>query len=319
MEYSTQIRKDIKAKQKTAVTSRLGRCLGATALMLLPSILISLLGTGFMIGSYMSGALAGDAYAVMRVTERMQNGWLLMFLLEMVIMGPLTLGLTDFYIGLMRGEDPGVGRLFHPFSSLRTIWRGVRMLFCVTFRTLLWVLVAYVSLGLLTAAALMPIALGEMRGVEPSMSNVVVLFLLATAFLVLFVLCLIRATVYLPGYVLMHDNEQIGAWQATRQAAMAFKGHYKDLLLFFLSFIPWYLLYYGVVIAVFGIAGAAIFISGISGIGGVIAMLTAYFVMVLFGVLFGGFLGAYQTTSFFSVYEYFVAGTEKAWTDNREE
>ena len=319
MEYNAQIRKEIKAEQKATVISRLGRCLGATALMLLPSFLITLLGTGFMMGSYLPGILAGDTYAAMQATEHMQSGWLFIFLLEMAIMGPLTLGLMDFYIGLMRGEDPSVGRLFHPFSSFRTIWRGIRMLFCVTFRTFLWLLVAYVSLGLLAVAAIMPIVLGQMHGVVPSMTNVVVLFLLAVAFLVLFVLCLIRAIAYLPGYVLMHDDEQIGAWQSTRQAAMAFKGHYKDLLLFFLSFIPWYLLYYGIVMAVFAIMGVAMYTGGISQVGSVIAVVVAYFAMVIFGVLFGGFLSAYQTTSFFSLYEYFAAENAETWIGNREE
>ena len=70
-------------------------------------------------------------------------------------------------------------------------------------------------------------------------------------------------------------------------------------------------------IAATAATGAAAGTGGISSPAGVIAMLAAYFAIIVFGILFGGFLGAYQTTSFYSFYEYLEAASQQSWADTR--
>lgn len=308
MEYNAQIRKAIKAEQKANVMANLGRCFGATALMILPVFLIGLLGAGIMTLTVLSQANAFALYdpytASQHLSNSMMNGYVIIILLEIAVAGPLTLGLMNFYIAIQRGERPGIGLLFHPFASIRTIWRSIRMLCCTMFRTLLWLIGPYVVFVVLAVVLMVPMAVGMAYGNEPGTGFLVALIVLFVLYFIAIMLFAVRAAAYLPGYVLMHDDGEVGAWQATKRAGAVFKGRYKDMLTFFLSFLPWYLLFYGVVIVVAAIMAFASMSSMPNDTAQVATFAVTYAVTIVLSIFFGGFLGAYQTTSFFAMYEY---------------
>ena len=55
--------------------------------------------------------------------------------------GPLQFGLMHFYIGLAHGEDVTVGTLMYPFTSLKSVWAGIRMVFTLWLRGIIWSIV----------------------------------------------------------------------------------------------------------------------------------------------------------------------------------
>lgn len=315
MEFSSQIRKQIKAEQKANVMANLGRCFGITALSILPVILIALLGAGMMIGTMASLSPYDlyDPYATNQLSNSMANVYAIILLLEIVVAGPLTLGLMNFYIAVMRGEKPGVGMLFQPFTSIRTIWRAIRMVCCYFFRALLWILIPYAIFLVLSIVILVPAMVAmflpatttAFYGV-PQAGFFIAFFVLLVLYIIGVVFAAIRAAAYLPGYVLMHDDEQIGAWQATKQANAAFKGHYKDLFAFYLSFTPWYLLFYGVIILVGVLFAVAMTVLAVeSNIAAFVGLYIAmYILIIVLSIFFGGFVGAYQNTAFFAMFTY---------------
>ena len=63
------------------------------------------------------------------------------------------------------------------------------------------------------------------------------------------VLIMAKVSSYVGGYVLIQDDETMGAWRAVSASAELFRGRYGQLLTFCLSFLPWVLLAVPVLLA----------------------------------------------------------------------
>ena len=298
-EFTAQTRKEIKRACKGRVMSNLGRCIGINFLYALPFVLLLVMMYLAMFGRVFAMVMAGytDEYMLsMALTQSMNTVWIVVFLM-IVISGPLTLGMMRFYLGLQRGEEPGVSTLFKPFTSLRSVWTGVKMEFCLAFRSLLWMIgptIVYMLLAFSLAIS------AAMSGNANSAS--VVLTVLNILYIIALIPIEIKVMTYSAGWVILCDDEMHSVWDATREAAGAFKGQYGKLFVFVLSFIGWYILLMGAVYLCsgLGIAGVAL----VKGGTGIAILVTALIAALCLGILLGAFLNAYEMTSFFGMYEY---------------
>lgn len=298
MNYDTSVRKRIKAEQKSIVVSNFKMILGMKLLFLLPFILLGILD---VLSSWQQilPLLAGDFSSRSPVS----SNWI--SLLQLVIGAPLTLGMMHFYITLMRGEQANISLLFHPFTSLRTFWRSLRMTLALVLRSVLWMIPPFIVVFIISIALFAP----YVGNASSSFSHMAVPFIvMVLLYSIVFSLINVRLAYYNAGYVRLHDNEFIGCWDAQREAAQAFRGHYGDLLLFFLSFTPWYL----AEIALGGLLLSPILLVGFNpsaaSVMVIVPCLIAFSIAMIF---FSAFLDSYVTMSFLRLFEHLAPAPEQ--------
>lgn len=307
MHDRVQVRKTIKRQCKRRVKEQIGRCVGIQFLYAVPYFLLVLILYltifGDLFALYANG-YRGNALS-MAMERNLNSVWPVIFVM-LVVTGPLMYGMMRFYIGLFRGEEPGVSALFQPFTSLHSFWAGVRMEFCLFFRQLLWsvlptALFFFVGMGLLVNA----VASGHYLTQTDLTVAVAVLYVF---YQLVLIPIRIKVMTYQAGWVLISEHEALGAWDATRDGSGVFHGHYGKVLLFVLSFFWWYVLS-GLVsglcwlIAMFGF----VFIPGASGF---VAFLLALAAGACLGVVINGFLAAYINTSFIGLFEFYAGRTQ---------
>ncbi len=294
MQYDASVRKRIKATQKATVIANFKQILGMKVLFLLPLILIGVLDILWS-RQQLAPLLAGDLTAAMPAG----NDWT--WFLQLVIGAPLLFGMMTFYITLMREEQASVSLLLQPFTSLRTFGRSLRMMLLLWLRSMLWMLVPFMGLSIALFAILSanPGALNAPTTAFASRFAVIML-----VYGIAYALIAVRLAFYQAGYVRLHDNEFIGCWDAQRESAQAFQGHYGDLLLFFLSFAPWYLGF----AAISGLLVMPMVLFGASNLL-MLSLLGVVFVVV--ALLFSVFISAYQTMSFLHLFEHLAPAPEQ--------
>ena len=114
-------RRKIKAIAKVRIMMRLPLCAAAVAMYMLPAMLI-----GLMTG------VSADANL-----ERMALMFGLGIFCEVVLLGPIMMGMQYFCVAAARGQNTGLSIILSPLSNLRECLRGVRMMLCLMFRMLL--------------------------------------------------------------------------------------------------------------------------------------------------------------------------------------
>ncbi|HIY12261.1 MAG TPA: DUF975 family protein [Candidatus Agathobaculum merdipullorum] len=298
-EFTAQTRKEIKRTCKGRVINNLGRCIGINFLYLVPFVLLFIMVYLAMFGRVFAMVMAGytDEYMLsMALTRSMNTVWLVM-LLMIVISGPLTFGMMRFYLGLQRGEDLGVSTLFKPFTSLRSIWTGIKMEFCMTFRSFLWMLGPTIVYMVLAFSLAFSAAIsGNPNGASAVLTVLNILYIIAL------IPIEVKVMTYNAGWVVLCNDETHSVWDATREASAAFKGQYGKLFVFVLSFIGWYILLLGVTYLCIGLGVAGIML--VAGGTGIAIAVAAFIAAVCLTVLLGAFVNAYELTSFFGMYEY---------------
>lgn len=299
--FTAQTRKQIKRTCKERVMDNLGRCIGIQFLYSLPFVLLALMLYWVMFGRVFSMMMAGrtDAYMMtVALSSGMNSVWVVLFLM-LVIGGPLSLGLMRFYVGLQRGEEPGIGTLLTPFTSLRSIWAGIKMEFCLAFRSFLWMIGPIIVYTMLVFAVVFSAAMRGSTEVQMPMAILYVLFVIAL------IPIEIKVMTYSAGWVLLSDDETRSVWDATREASAAFKGQFGKLFVFVFSFIGWYILLFGVIYLCIGLGVAGLLV--VKGGIGIAVLVAASIAAICVLIVLGAFLNAYEMTSFFGVYEYLSA------------
>lgn len=296
--FTAQMRKEIKRTCKGRVMDQLSRCIGIQFLYMVPFVLLLMMLYWAMFGRVLSMAMSGraDEYMVgMAVTQGLNSVWLILFLM-LVISGPLSFGLMRFYLGVQRGEEPGVSTLFRPFTSLRTAWAGIKMVFCLAFRAFLWTIVpTLVYLVLAVAVAVSAAMRGNIAAMPAPLIVLNVLYWIAL------IPIEIKLMTYNAAWVLLCEDETRSVWDATRDASAAFKGQLGKLFVFVLSFIGWYILLFGVTYLCIGLGVAGMML--MQGGMGIAVLVAASIAAICLAVVLGAFLNAYETTAFFGVYE----------------
>ena len=107
---------------------------------------------------------AGDALTTMLNTAVLSTGSLLPlavtaggFVLNCLIMCPLLLGLTRYFLMLVYGQNPSVGELFFHFSSAAVFGRALLMRVLLYLRVLAWMLLCFLPALICLAFSLPPI------------------------------------------------------------------------------------------------------------------------------------------------------------------
>lgn len=159
---------------------------------------------------------------------------LLVYLVLMVFLAVMQIGYCQYTIRLWRREPGGYRDLLHGFSILPralALW-GLLFLFA-----LLWCLplLAVVLLGGFLAQA----------STGPGLQEPLVLVAIIAAYSFI----ISRALLYLFAFHILLDHPDYTARQALRESKALMKGQRWKLLLFFLSFIGWYLLEYAIICA----------------------------------------------------------------------
>ncbi len=302
MNYNAQVRRILKKECKERVKAQFGRCVGIQFLYIIPSVLITLILYISVFGKALNMVLAGssDEAAIASVLAEGMNSnavWIVA-LMMLLVTGPLTYGLMQFYIGLGRGEEPGVGTLFKAFTSLSSLWTGIKMEFCLSFRSMVWMMIP--SFVASTAGALLSTFFGGPSAEMLSVS-------MAIAYVLYFIIQIpvrVKLKEYEAGWVLENDREGLGVWEATRAGGWAFFGRFGKLLWFMFSFMGWYILEFVLIgICVIFAAYGLIVMGNVIGIAAAVLALTA---LVCIALGFSSFLSAYLNTSFFALYELFT-------------
>ena len=142
--FTAETRRQLKREQKARVMENLGRCIGIQLMYLVPYVLlmvilyVSVFGRAFAL---IAGGVSANDYQLMAALSRGLNTVWLCIALMLAITGPLQFGLMHFYIGLAHGEDVTVGTLMYPFTSLKSVWAGIRMVFTLWLRGIIWSIV----------------------------------------------------------------------------------------------------------------------------------------------------------------------------------
>ncbi|MDO5141656.1 MAG: hypothetical protein Q4D31_01410, partial [Eubacteriales bacterium] len=237
-----QQRKAIKRAAKAHVSAQLGACIGVRLLYLLPILLVQLI--VYARPAYAMLRAAADGAELPPLAGLYTGSPLGVQILLLIATGPLQFGLMRFYIGVQRGAEPDVSTLFAPYAALQSCWTGIKMMFCRAFRAFLWTMgPALLCTTLLTAALLGGMARAMRFGSdELAAVDTVLLLVMAVAFVVVMAAISIRVMAYDAGWVLLDEDETRSVWDATREAAQAFRGQYGGLAAFVLSFAGWYIL-----------------------------------------------------------------------------
>ena len=126
--------------------------------------------------------------------------------------------------------------------------------------------------------------------------------MLQVVYLIVMIPIRVKLQTYNAGWLLLAQDENCGAWAATREASWAFRGNLMGLFVFDLSFIGWYVLIAVVLwgCILLGTVGMAVMSTGMA-----IAVFVAALVAALcLTAVLNGFLTAYTESSFVRVYEY---------------
>ena len=210
------------------------------------------------------------------------------YALALLLIGaPLTFGLMRYFIRLGRGERPTVGVLGSGFLSY---FASIKLNVCLGFRSFLWMF--------------FPVIIYAIAGtyINTNTAGVGYIFLNMLKELIYFIVMIligIKLQAYAGAYVLMGDDKTRGAWESTKESAGYFKGHYMDLLLFNLSFIPWGLLLFLLISISIGVVVSMIAFS-VSGSAIAVAVIAAFIIIFLLSC----YVTCYQRTAFFMLCDY---------------
>lgn len=309
MTYNADVRREIKAEQKEIARANRGKIIGAQVICALPMALISVI---MMVWYFKTmGSLFGASFQseIDHAMNSLNDMSTLVSVLQLLVGAPLTLGLMSFFIRLMRGEETTAGSVLHPLTSIKTVFRSIRMALVLWLRTMIWLVGPTILMSIILSVTLI-------SGITPSGSftgdAIIGVFVIVILFYLVIMLISVKISMYQAGYIHLHDNEFIGTWDAARVANEGFRGRYKDLLVFFLSFAPWYLLYFALLFLSGMPLAITVAMAGDAITSGVILGGLATIVLCILVVLFlGSFITAYQNMSFLRLYERIAPAPEQ--------
>ncbi len=315
MNYNAEVRRALKKECRERVQAQFGRCIGVQLLYMIPSVLITMILYIAIFGKAFNMVLSGsrDENTIASVLAEGMNSsavWV-MALAMILVTGPLTYGMMQFYIKLRRGEEPGVSTLLEPFTSLQSIWMGIKMEFCLSFRSMIWMMIP----GFVASVVGTFLSMLFDGFVDERMRIITVI-----AYLVYFIAQLpvkVKLKEYEAGWVLENDRDGLGVWEATRVGSEAFFGRFGMLFTFMMSFLGWYILEFGLVSVCLLLAVYGLIMMG--NTIGLISALLAFLAMLCIIVVLSSFLSAYQNTSFFALYEMFASSPHNFHVAEKED
>ena len=308
--FDASVRKQIKKQAKQEVKSRLGSVIGTQILYSLPfaaigAVLYFMLIARILVFAFQfgTGGMAGASEdAMMLASMKLIGEVVLMCLgamvLYLLIGSALTFGLMQYFIRLYRGEKPTVGLLGYGFCGIRRFWNSIKLAVCIGFRSFLWMIIPTI---LYVVAAFGFGLNAAISGADPEG----VIQVIYWVYVVVTMLIAIKIQTYYGAYILMDQNSSLGAWESTKQSSALFKGKYIALLVFELSYLPWYLLLIPLVLVAALLIGLTVMSSS------VLLMSICIAAVVILALIYVYYLTAYFNAAFFGICDYLGMAPEK--------
>lgn len=290
--FDAQMRKAIKAEQKRHVTDNFRKCVDAYLLYGIVVVLLYFITMGMTLISVMPSMLSTSLTLQFEAVAQFYRGIFLYIILMIIIGSPLAYGLQSFLIKLTHNQNPSPTEVFYPFHSLTSIWRSIRIYCALLVRSLQWYLPVFV-IFCVPATTLAAVAMSD--SVSSSNPLNTVLMIACNLFLIIVsVLLAVRVMCYSAAYVIMQEDETIGAWSATQISNSICKGHFKALLAYTLSFLPWLLVYF-CICAVLGIVIALLSFNPAAILGIVVCVILIALYLI--------FVSVYMQTTFYAIFD----------------
>ena len=240
------LRKLVKQNGKRCLYNNWGKAVAIVLLMLAVSLLFTIveLIIGLVFGTPQMVDVQNDGYWL----NNLPNTSLLSIALTAIIAigsflitAPLKLGVTRWYYELTEGESPEILSIFNCFSS-RQYFRALSLQIHILGRMLLWALLYFALPAAVLGASIWALDYGpyymnlDMCYVIGSMG--LLFAVLLAIFFGLFYAAAMQKYFLARYYV---TNENLGVWEALKKSRHASKGKRGEILLFMLSFLPWFL------------------------------------------------------------------------------
>ena len=152
-----------------------------------------------------------------------------MLLLYWLVVSPLRVGFTRFFIGVARLQKPRLPVAFAIFCDLGLVLRSMGLSFLVGFLQMFWIL-----LFLLLPACTLYAAFVLHSALIADLSLILCMIAM--------LLSSVKALSYTPATYLFADDPSIGVFGAVKQSVSITRGHLVEFYLFDLSFLLWRLL-----------------------------------------------------------------------------
>lgn len=150
---------------------------------------------------------------------------------------PLVYGLMGFLMRMLTGERPPILCVFDGLAGVDHYLRSVKLGLCIFIRIVLWMII---PIGV--TALYCYLMLERDPAILENFERLYQLILqMSGLYLVIMIPFLAKILRYFIAYPLVMRDPSLGAWQATRLAARAFRGHNLHLILLVLSFFGWQL------------------------------------------------------------------------------
>ena len=241
-----KLRKLVKQNGKRCLYNNWGKAIAIVLLMLAVSLLFTIveLIIGMVFGTPQMVDVGNDGYWL----NNLPNTSLLSIALTAIIAvgaflvtAPLKLGITRWYYELSEGDSPEILSIFNCFSS-RQYFRALSLQIHILGRMILWALLYFALPIVVLGASLWVLDYGpyymnlDMCYVIGSMG--LMFTVLLTVFFGFFYAVAMQKFFLARYYV---TNENLGVWEALKKSRHATKGKRGEILLFRLSFLPWFL------------------------------------------------------------------------------
>ncbi|MDR3767545.1 MAG: DUF975 family protein [Butyricicoccus sp.] len=216
------LRRTIKAQARLRILSRLPVCVLAAVVYMLPAVFIGVLTSVPM-----------DA-GLMRIVRML----LINLVCEVVILGPIMLGIQYTFVQVARGQTPEMQGIFAPLGDVREMFRGMRMMLCMGVRVILLALIPTV---LYEAAVYFVLNWMDAQGMNDFNSMMRAVGLLIIVYCLMLLPAVGLGASYWMGYSALHDDPSIGVWRATKEGAKLLRGQRWQMIVFTVSFLPWFI------------------------------------------------------------------------------
>lgn len=159
-----------------------------------------------------------------------------------LIMAPLKMGVISWYYGVSEGDSPEILSIFNYFSS-RRYFRALNLEIHLLGRKILWALIYFALPAAIAGASAWLLNYGAFYmdlnlGYAIGVCGLVFSLMLALLMAVLYAIHIQKY--FLAEYYVV--NMDCGIWEALKKSRHASRGKRGEILLFRLSFLPWYLL-----------------------------------------------------------------------------
>ncbi|MGE4549458.1 MAG: DUF975 family protein [Intestinibacillus sp.] len=279
MYYNPEARKAIKNEAKGKVLGQFWPAMLACAVCRLPSLLIGVLLplAGVLELAEQIRLLAEDsAVSLPRIQalagalwSRMMLVALLITVFDLLLTGPLYMGLRNYWIKLYRGGIPTLSETVGCFASGAAYGRA--------FLTNLWIHLRWLGWMLLLLPSVLLLGMLMQAGAFLTVLGVI-------AYFVLVIWIWVKVQTYDGAYNFLHDTPEMPPREAVRLAGILFRGRLWELLVFLLSFLGWVLL--------LSLPGYALSYLGYNTLGTLVDFALGLFLIAYQGTAFAGYVDA---------------------------